>query len=196
MRISVLLACLIAMACAGSTPPPTHYLLPADVPEGTLRLDPPVRVGLLPIHVAPYLAQSGLVVETEAGQVRAARQHLWAEPLGDGLRRLLRARISHDLGFDVSADDSQRYRWEYSVDIAIDRFHGTLSGEAFLVARWSVVGTDTSDSVVSYQFSASRPLARSGYRGLADAEIALASQLAAAIAQSLEGLAPSTATAK
>ncbi|MFQ5415623.1 MAG: membrane integrity-associated transporter subunit PqiC [Myxococcota bacterium] len=196
MRTRVVLAALFAMACAGSTPSPTYYLLPAEVPEGTVRLDPPVRVGLLPVRVAPYLAQPGLVFETEPGQVQAARQHRWAEPLGEGLRRQLQAMISQGLGFDVSADDSQRHRWDFTIEVGIDRFHGTSRGDALLVARWSVVAADKSVSVSSYRFSASQPLARSGYRGLADAEIALAAQLAAAVADSLRDLAPSAAEAE
>ena len=59
------------------------------------------------------------------------------------------------------------------------------TGEAVLVARWRVTPAAGKGEVATYQFSATRPLAREGYAGLVDAEIDLAGELAAAIAESL-----------
>jgi hypothetical protein len=188
MKASFIALTVFLVACAASTPPPTRYLLPADVPEGTVRVDPPVRIGISKLVVAPYLSQRGLVVETEKRQIRAARQHQWAEPLAAGLRRQLRAQLSKALGFDVSADPTQRTRWDFVIDVSIERLHGTLDGDAVLVAHWRVTPTKARGDAASYRIARSQPLPRAGYGGLVDAEISLIDGLAGEIAASLAGL--------
>jgi len=188
MKSSFVALAVLLVACAAPTPPPTRYLLPADVPEGTVRVDPPVRIGISKLAVAPYLSQLGLVVETEAGQIRAARQHQWAEPLAAGLRRQLREQVSKALGLDVSADPTQSKHWDFVLDVSIERLHGTLGGEAVLLARWRVTPRNAEGAVATYRFARSQPLSRAGYGGLVDAEISLIEDLAGEIAASLAGL--------
>lgn len=185
MRIFSLLAALLVLACTSPPPKTTRYLLPADVSEGTARIVPRVRVGLGRVSVPPYLSGSGLVIETEVGQVRPARQHLWAEPLDTGLRRFLRIEISSALGHDIGADPSQGSGWDTTIDVGIDRLHGNLEGEARLVARWRI--SPKEGPPADYRFSGSEPLPRPGYPGLVDAEVVLLRQLAHAIAASLSG---------
>ena len=185
MRITALCSILLVVACAGSTPTTTRYLLRSEAQSGTSRLEPPVWIALNDVDVAPYLSDLGLVVETQPHQVRPARYHVWAEPLADGLRRFLAAEISNVLGFPVGTDAARKHEWDRTVDVSIDRLHGTLSGEALLVARWSIA--PQAGEGEAFQFSASEPLPREGYAGLVDAEIALARQLARAIAESLRG---------
>ena len=185
MRKTALSLGLLLVACSSAAPQTHRYLLPNEVPAGTARMQAPLQIGLGRIEVAPYLGAPGLVVETETHQIRPARYHIWAEPLADGLRRLLRAEISKELGYDVSADTTQQARWDHTVDIQIDRLHGTLTGKAVLVAQWRIV--PKSGDVSAFRFSESRPLPRDGYPGLVEAEIALTRQLARAIAESLRG---------
>jgi uncharacterized lipoprotein YmbA len=185
-RLSVM--ALLLMACTSSTPLPARYLLPADVPMGTTRVDAPVRIGLATVTVAPYLAQPGIAIETEKRQIRNARQHEWAEPLADGIRRQLRAGVSTGLGFDVAADATQRRHWNYAVDVAIERLHGTLEGEALLVARWRVTSVGPGGEVSTFRLARSVPLSKAGYAGLVEAEVLLIDGLAGEIAASLAGL--------
>ncbi len=177
------LMALVVLGCAGAAPETTRYLLPIETRAGSAPLEIPVRIGLGRVTVASYLGQPGLAIETQPNEVRQARQHQWAEPLEDGLRRFLRAEISKALGYDVEADPTQQNRWQRTVDVGIDRMHGDLTGQARLVAHWRVTpkGGDPS----TFRFAATQPLPREGYPGLVDAEIALARQLARAIAKSL-----------
>jgi uncharacterized lipoprotein YmbA len=138
--------------------------------------------------VATYLRQPGLVIETATHQMRAARYHLWAEPLDEGLLRFLRAQISNALGYDVSADAVHRKQWDYGVEVRVDQLHGTLSGQALLSASWRVTRGDGADEVGKFRFTRSAPLAQDGYPALVEAEIGLLGQLAAAIADSLREL--------
>ena len=189
MRIIALVSTVLLMACAGDPPPPqTHYLLRADTFVQTARVDAPVSIGLRSIQVATYLRQPGLVIETGAHQMRAARYHQWAEPLEEGLLRFLRAQISNALGYDVSADAVHRKQWDYAVEVRIDQLHGTLSGEALLSGSWRITQGRSADEVGMFRFTRSAPLAEDGYPALVEAEIGLLGQLSSAIADSLREL--------
>ena len=189
MRITALVASLLLIACAGDPrPPETHYVLRADTPVQTARVEAPVAIGLRSVQAATYLRQPGLVIETGANQMRAASYHQWAEPLEEGLFRFLRAEISNALGYDVSGDVVRRKQWEYGVEVRVDQLHGTLSGEALLSASWRITQGAGADEVGKYRFTQSAPLAQDGYPALVEAEIGLLRQLAAAIAASLREL--------
>lgn len=185
MRVGLSILSAAFLACASSAPLPTRYLLPADVPPGSARVDAPVRVGIATVSVAPYLVPTGLAVETESRQIRTARQHEWAEPLAVGVRRQLRASVSRALGYDVSADATERRQWDRVVDVSIERLHGTLEGEAVLVASWRVTPRGPGAEAATYRLSRTQPLPRAGYAGLVDAEVALIDGLAEEIAASL-----------
>jgi uncharacterized lipoprotein YmbA len=189
MRIIALFSTLLLMACAGEPPPPeTRYLLRAETPLKTARVEAPVSIGLRSVQVATYLTQPGLVIETGAHQMRAARYQLWSEPLAEGLLRFLRAEISNALGYDVSADAVQRKQWDYAVEVRVDQLHGTLTGDALLSASWRVTRGGNADEMGKFRFTRLAPLARDGYAALVEAEIGLLGQLASAIADSLREL--------
>jgi uncharacterized lipoprotein YmbA len=189
MRIVAAVSALLLVCCAGSSPSRTQYLLRSEPTEKTGRVEAPIHVGLGRVAVAPYLDRAGLVVETETGQVRAARQHEWAEPLEVGLRSYLRAEISHALGYEVSARPGDRFPWDYRVDVYVDRLHATMGGTAVLEAGYRLTPRPGAGEAVEYRFSRSAQLPREGYPGVVDAEADLARQLAQAIADSLREIA-------
>jgi len=185
MRNAAFLSVVLLVACAGSSTLSTQYLLRAEPAERSGRVEAPVRVGLGRIDVAPYLDQSGIVVETEAGQVQAAREHQWAESLDAGLHSYLRAEMSAALGYDVSGSPADLAQWDYTVEVYVDRLHGTMDGTAVLDASYRITPRAGAGDVAAYRFSRSAPLPREGYPGLVDAEADLVRQLAQAIAASL-----------
>ena len=171
------------LACARASPPQSLYLLRAEPVEARDSTQSAPTIGLGSLQVAAYLRQPGLMLETGPNQVRPAQHHRWAEPLEDGVRRLLRAELSRALGSDVSADAVDRRRWETVVDVLIDQLHGRLNGRALLSASWRITRRDAEPA--THRFAGSAPLPREGYGGLVEAEIALIGQLAQAIARSL-----------
>lgn len=185
MRYTAFLSVVLLLACAGSPASRTRYLLRAEPAEQSGRVEAPVRIGLGRVAVAPYLDQSGIVVETEAGQVQTAREHQWAEPLGAGLRSYLGGEISAALGYDVSARPTDLDDWDYTVDVYVDRLHGTMKGMAVIDASYRITPRSGAGDIAAYRFSRTVSLPREGYPGLVDAEADLARQLARAIAASL-----------
>lgn len=183
--VVVLLASLLACA---SPPSPTLYLLRADEPAPSGRVDSPVRVALRVVSVAAYLDQPGIVVETDPNQVSAAQQHLWSEPLEDGLRALIRAGLSESLGYPVSASRIERFDWDYTVDVAVEQLHATMGGEARIEASYQITPSPARGQAAAYRFSQSLPLPEKGYPGVVEAEARLTRDLASAIATSLREL--------
>jgi uncharacterized lipoprotein YmbA len=179
---------VLLLSCSGATPPRAQYLLRAETETHSARAQAPIRVGLGRVALAPYLNQTGIVVQTTDGQVRVARQHHWAEPLDAGLRSFLRADISNTLGFDVNAGRPDGAGWDYTIEVYVDRLHGTMNGTAVLDASYRIAPRDTNGAAIEYRFSRTTTLARQGYPGLVDAEAGLVRQLAAAIAESIRSL--------
>ena len=77
-------------------------------------------------------------------------------------------------------------KWVPRVDVRIDELQGTSTGEARLVARWTLT---QSDGVrLSYQYSTTEALARDGYGGLVEAERETLHALAGEIARTARDL--------
>ena len=178
--LPILLTALLS-ACAGAPIEPSYYLLRADTEASSRALDPaPYQLG--PVSVAPYIDRSGLLLETAPGEIRPARNHLWAEPVQEGVRALLSAEISRALGKDVLFLNPDTRGPVISVVIA--QLHGTRQGSAKLVAYWALLDGDK--TLAAEKFGATEPLAEDGYRALAAAQKSLLRDLAISIAQRLD----------
>ena len=121
---------------------------------------------------------------------RAARQHLWAEPLDSSIRLFLRDAISAHLGYPVSVDIGRRQSWNYRVDIRIDKWHGSLAGEADILASWVLIDVANDNELSRYRFEQTGALKADGYDALVAAQTELLDALAAAIAASLKEISP------
>jgi uncharacterized lipoprotein YmbA len=179
MRVLVVGFLLVLLGCSSTPPERQSYLLRPDVPAGTVSQ----VVSLGPIVIAEYLVQRGIVVETEPGEIAAARYHEWAEPLADSLGYLLKADLATALRMPVVRNQPE---WILRVDVRIDELHGTSTGEARLVAQWTLTQPDGVQ--LSYQYSTTEPLARDGYGGLVEAERETLRALAGEIARTARDL--------
>ena len=191
MRLTIVLlfASLLLAACSGGSKKvsePTFYLLRSEAraPEG-LR-EPAVEIGINRVSVADYLGQQGIVVATRNGQVRPARQHLWAESIDSAMRLFLQNAISVELGYPVSADTGRRRSWRYLVDIRIDEWHGYLEGDARILASWILVDVAKDRVLSRHRFEQTGVLEAEGYDALVAAQTELLDALAVAIAASLQ----------
>ena len=173
-------------ACAGSAPPETvRYLLRAEQPPGQRSAVETPRVGIGRIVVPPYLNQLGIVLETEPGQVRAARHHLWAEPFDQGLTHYLRQALSAEMGVDVSIDPAQRGAWDYRLDVRFEEFHGTEDGNVHMTVEYSWTAASSGNSGQRSMFSGVAPMSGDGYAAMVAAHEALLARLVGAMTASV-----------
>ena len=175
-------ACLILVlalgACSGQSIEPRYYLLRPQAQATSAALQPSGKLALGDIHIAPYIDRPGLLLEMAHGEVRAARYHLWAEPIEDGVRAFLGQEISRLSGEELlplaAAPGTPR------ITVRIDQLHGTRDGRALLVAYWWVDAGGAPKN--AHRFAEYADLASDGYAALAAAEAELLGRLAASIA--------------
>jgi len=181
----VALALLLAVSgCVSTAPETAYYLLRAEDDVAPTSAAP--TIGLGHVTVAPYLERAGLVLRVEANRMREASYHLWAEPLDRGVSHYLGARLSAQLGGALGRDAAQGASWEQRVDVRIDEMHGSLAGEARLVAAWSIIEVATGKSTASHRLVSTVRQERDGYAGLVEAEMVLLDRLAGEIARTLQ----------
>jgi uncharacterized lipoprotein YmbA len=185
MKFALFIVLLFTSGCSSSVPILQQYLLRTDAPVQYAAEQSGDVIGLGALVVAPYIDGLGLVLETRAGEVRAARDHRWAEPLRESLRTYMAREISQGAGQLVRANNSGEIDWQRRIDLHIDELHGTAAGEARLVAYWTIFDTDQRRVISGNGFIETKALATDGYAALVQAEKNLLSQLAVAIAATL-----------
>lgn len=179
--ISLWLVILLG-ACAGQVTQPSYYLLRGDTDPDSQPLEPSRDFALGSVSIASYIDQSGLVLMTGASEMRAARHHLWAEPVHEAVRNLLMREISRNFGEDLLPLPPRRDA--RLINVRIDQLHGTVEGAARLVAYWWIGNENQIE--VAHRFARVQPLARDGYAALAEALEALLSELAVEITRGME----------
>jgi uncharacterized protein len=179
MRVFIILAISLLVACSSQPPQHSSYLLRSDKEVESRQLAFSSDIYLGTISLAGYIDQPGLTLANANGTVHQAKYHEWAEPLRDSLRQFFSTELSAQLAYEIptrlQAGSTTR------LDIHIDQLHGNSTGEAVLVARWTITG----DKSISHQFSQSLPLQASGHDALVTTEQTLLEKLAKAIGDSI-----------
>src|SRR6185437_7676659 len=119
---------LVLSACS-STPQKTYYQLPAlGVPTQVSGGETSRQLWLEHVTVADYLAQNGVVYQTNDVQYVIAQNNLWASPLDQQLQQTLVTNLSSALpGWVVS---SQPMSSDQDVlNVTVSGFHGRFDGK-------------------------------------------------------------------
>ena len=145
-RIALIGAALLAMVGCGTTPPSNFYQL--DEPAG-IRLsgmDRGVAVGVELVNVAPYIDRPQIVMRGTTGhKLQLSEFNRWAEPLKDSIVRVIIVNLSNMLESTRVYKIPRRNKaipLEFRLEIDIARFDGTLGGDAVLVTRWTLYGSE------------------------------------------------------
>ena len=184
-RFFMLCTLVLVAGCSSSVPSLNQYLLRSDVAGQFTVTQQKAVTGFGVIVVAPYIDGLGLVLETPDGEVRAARDHQWAEPLRDSLRMFMVQEVSVQIGQRVRLQNSGESDWRWRIDLRIDELHGTAEGEARLAAYWHIFDTQERRVISENGFVETQAIKADGYGALVAAEKQLLGQLARAIAASL-----------
>lgn len=185
MRPGLLPSALMVLfaGCAGGGAPETYeYLLRSEQsPAQRAALETP-RIVIGRVSIAPYLDQLGIVLERAPGQVHAARHHLWAEPLDQGLRHYLRQAMSNEMGVDVSIDATGRRAWDYLLDVHFEEFHGSEDGSVRMGVEYTWSTSAAAGTMHRSIFTATESLQGDGYAAMVEAHEALLARLVQAMA--------------
>ncbi len=186
-RVAVALAIAVVgtlvTACTLRAAPPKTYLLspasPAPAAAGAGR-GPVVGVG--PVTVPAYLDRPSIVVRAGGDEVRLSSENHWAEPLKDGVARVVAENLALMVPTDAVAVFPWRSPWtvRYRVIVEILRFDGPLGGPVMLNARWRLLDGDGKELVLR-AVTLSEPAADATYGGL----VASQSRLLAAVSRDI-----------
>ena len=197
MNIKICLCCLVvlsASACASS--PDSHFYMLAPMQEAAVSAPDPadsrVRICVGPVLVPGYLDRLPVCVRDSAHEVTYAEFHRWAEPLEDGISRVLVENLSQLLGttrIDV-------FPWktpapaDYQVRIMLIRFDGAPGEQAVLKARWSLTAAGQEKPVVDTMSVMTEPVESNTYAALVEAQNRTLDRLSREIAAAIQAQRP------
>jgi len=197
----LLLASLIALGVTGcggllgkGTVEPTRFYLlealaePSPAASSTLGQQ---SLGVGPVTLPRYLDRPSLVTRGASNEVHVADFFQWAEPLVDGVPRVVAEDLSTLLGtervYAVPANLPEALDFRVVVDVI--RFDGALDGEARLEARWTVLDLRKDVRVAARRSSVkARKVGSADYGSLVSAMSRTLADLSAEIADVVRGL--------
>lgn len=144
-RLAVIICLLLAAAC-GSTPQSNYYLLDALAEPSGASNGPAIGIG--PIVTAEYLNRDNMVMQRQDGGLEIATFERWAEPLDDGMKRV----ISLNMAALLDTGSVQVFPWrrddkpDYAVQVNVLQLD-SRSGSASLIAEWVVTDVEDNRSV-------------------------------------------------
>ena len=188
---------LLALTACSSTPPTDFYVLTslADTTpqaiEASARAEVGPLVGVGPVELPSYLDQPAIVTRASANVLTLAEFDQWAQPLQDGITRIL----AEDLSQLLPVERIAVFPWkradpvDIQVIVRVARFE-VVSGQARLAAEWGLVSGDEGE-VVSRRSSIAEPVSGAGYASrvaaMSRALARLSKEIAAAIAETADG---------
>ena len=144
-------------------------------------------VGVGPVTFPQYLDRPQIVTQSSENRLELSEFDQWAEPLQDNLTRVL----AENLGSLIPTDSIYIFPWrgtsaiDYKVTLEVNRFIGTLGGNAELTARWTIIEEKARKTLLTKRSSFSEPTGGVGSDALAAALsrniAALGREIAAAI---------------
>ena len=128
---------LALLAACGSTPPTAWYVLSADAPAAPVAERP--RIGIVALDVAEYLLAPQVAGMEGANRVRRAEFARWAEPLDEGVARVLALDLGARLGTQGVRLGPWPREWvpDQELRVRVQRLDAG-AGAAELVAAWSL----------------------------------------------------------
>lgn len=179
LLLSTLCVCVALCACGRSTPT-RYYVLESTGPAVVSGDLPATSLRVAPVTVPQYLDRTGLVWHgAQPENLTVEESHQWAEPLADGIRRVVQAELAAPLrgkGVHVlaNADDSDS---TYVLFIHVERLEAVQSGTVRLVAQWHC--DKNGRAVAQGVFAENRAVEGTGMTAQVQAQSALVRQLAA-----------------
>ncbi|MDR3358003.1 MAG: ABC-type transport auxiliary lipoprotein family protein [Desulfovibrio sp.] len=182
MRPLAFLLVLMLAACVHSAPT-AYYLLESSAEPVRADSLPAKTLRIARVVVPEYLNRGGIVSRVD-GQTRlvVAQFNVWAEPLDQGVRRVVREELAPQLleaGVNVQASGDDGGDVVLFLDVR--RLDGTVGGKAYAELHWSL--KNRHDAVLGQGSHADEePVRGREYTDLVRAESVLASRFATRLA--------------
>lgn len=182
----LLLSCFLLTACGRSTPT-QYYLLESSLGSMQSESLPKTTLRVSQVETPAYLNRNNIVSRVD-GQTRLilAEFHLWAEPVGNGVRRVVEEVMTAPLmekGINVLPGSTEE-RGDYVLILDLQRLDGNFNEKAVMECYWTLLDRDE-NSLGRGIFSAEEEVRGADYNILVAAESRLVRNLGAYLAQKL-----------
>ena len=142
----VLCALLTVLLSACSSRPTDFYMLAADTEPLSAATMPETTLALGGIMIPAYLDRPSVVVLAGEGTgLTVPRFNVWAEPLQQGLRRVMASMLAKPLyeeGVTVLPRGADRGDTDFALHMEIVRLDADANGNVVLEARWTLVNRE------------------------------------------------------
>ena len=191
---ALLLPILFLAGCVSlpaSVSSPTHFYR-LELPEAfsSVTQNPLVSPSklLVKVRVSDALRSPMMILARSDYELVYEDTQRWAEPLGDGMTRLLAGELRPDFAEVEVTPVPSGYVCDYRVEVTIDKLWGTPKGEVALEARWSVDDSHDTPLILGSKAFSQKGWDVGDYKDFAKRVSNLTPQLAAAIRESVAGL--------
>lgn len=175
---------------ACSTTPTLYHTLNTDngdMPVAQAVSQPIRSLGVGPVQLPTLLDREGLVIRQDAYTLKVSDTHLWGGQLEDellnALSRQLQLRLPHTRVQTIPWESSQTP--QYQIALSVERFDGSLGGQAVLRGVWQLQNGSDAKIVRSVPFTLTRAVNQSTVAALVQAQSQLVQDLAAHIVAGL-----------
>lgn len=161
----LVLASIALSACATHSIDDTYYSLVLAADEGAAPAvdnDAARQLLLGPVVLPDYLDQRGINMQIGSSRIQSANHHFWAEPLDEGIGKVLVqdiANVSRGLAVDRQIG-REKLHADCRLGIEFDKFHATDSATVVSSGRFWLSGNGER---VRREFDLTRPLNADGY---------------------------------
>ena len=189
-RVGLVLALALSGCSFGKSPPSHFYVLNAQEDAPPQPADHALVLRITHIGLPRYLDRFEIVTPSGRNELKLADFHRWAEPLEEGIARVLAENLAQQLpsGFIAHPWPPSRAA-SHHLAVDVERFDATLGGEAHLAVRWWVMDDTGRKLLVEHRSEFRRAAPETDeYDALVGAMSALLADLSQEIAAELKGL--------
>lgn len=146
-RFSVLAFCLllfIGTGCAVTSQPSRFYVLSPmagmEMEKKAIADTGSLSISIGPVSLPKYLRKSQIVTRTGSNELQLAEFDRWAGKIEEDIGRVVAENLAHLLSTDrvLSYPAIAAVQPDYTVEVDISRFDGSLGGDVELIARWAI----------------------------------------------------------
>lgn len=181
LRFSTLSVLFLLMQSCSSAPSSLNYYLLHSTDSVPLTQNSVQRTLVLDkITLPEYLKHKGLVYQTSDTSLHISTAHLWAEPMDEGLSKVLSSALA-DKQILLQRGDQLSDEEATHITLHIDDFISTYKGDVVFSGQYTVSSVQKGTSIHSFKFKA--PIENDGFSSSIQAMRNTIAQLAQHLSQ-------------
>ena len=189
--LAVAVVVAVGLAGCAKAPPPDFYMFDPGIREEQLPgFARGVAIGVGPIEVPKHLDRNQIVTRETETKLGLADRVQWAEPVRDGIARVVAVNLAVELDTNrvFILPQRQRRKLDFRVNVFSGRLDGALGTQVVLGARWTISSGDGKKLLHSQVSRVVEPTAGEGFDAYVSAQSRALAIMSREIAGALKGM--------